>query len=56
MNIMIANSIKVDIINKIFQRTLINEMLIDDNTQIFKNAFNHKVMSVDKINYISKNH
>ena len=29
MNIMIVNLIKIDIINKIFQRTLINEMLID---------------------------
>ena len=53
---MIVNLIKVDIINEIFQRILINEMLINDNAQIFKNAHNHKIISVDKIDYISKNH
>ena len=53
---MIINSIKVDIINEIFQRILINEMLIDDNAQISKNTFNHKVMSINKIDYISKDY
>ena len=53
---MIINLIKIDIINEIFQRTLINEMLIDDNAQISKNTLDHKVMSINKIEYISKNH
>ena len=53
---MIINSIKIDIINEIFQRTLINEILINDNSQISKDALDHKVMNVNKINYISKDH
>ena len=31
-------------------------MLIDYDTQISKDTFDHKVMSVNKINYISKDH
>ena len=53
---MIASLIKVDIINEIFQRILINEMLIDCDTQISKDTLDHNVMSVNKINRISKNH
>ena len=44
---MIVNSIKIDVINKILQRTLINEMLIDDNSQISKNTLDYKIMSVN---------
>ena len=56
MSIMIVNSIKIDIINEILQRTLINEILIDYDTQISKNTLDYNVMSVNKINRISKNH
>ena len=31
-------------------------MLIDDNAQIFKNTLDYEMMSVDKIDYISKDH
>ena len=51
---MIVNSIKIDIINEIFQRTLINEMLIDDNSQISKDAFDYKVINVNKVDCISE--
>ena len=53
---MIVNSIKIDIINKILQQTLINEMLIDYNTQILKDTLNYKVMNVNKIDCISKDY
>ena len=56
MNIIIVNLIKVDIINEIFQRILINEMLINRDTQISKNTLNHKVINVNKINCILKDH
>ena len=56
MNIIIVNVIKVDIINEIFQRTLINEMLINDNAQISKDALNYKVICINKIDCISKNY
>ena len=53
---MIVNLIKIDVINEIFQRTLINEMSIDDNAQISKNTLDHKVMNINKINCISRDH
>ena len=31
-------------------------MLINDNTQISKNAFNYKIMCVNKIDYISRDY
>ena len=31
-------------------------MLIDDNAQISKDAFNYKIMCVNKIDCISRNH
>ena len=31
-------------------------MLIDRDTQISKDAFDHKIITVNKIDYISKNH
>ena len=43
-------------INEIFQRTLINEMLINCDTQISKNTLDHSVMNVNKINRISRDH
>ena len=53
---MIVNLIKIDIINEIFQRTLINEILINNNAQISKDTFNHKMMNVYKLNCISRDH
>ena len=53
---MIVNLIKVDIINEILQRILINEMSINCDTQISKDAFNYKVINVNKIDCISKDH
>ena len=53
---MIVNSIKVDIINEIFQRILINEISIDYDTQISKNTLDYNVMNVNKICRISRDH
>ena len=46
-NIIIINLIKIDIINKIFERILINKMLINNETQISKNAFNYKMININ---------
>ena len=56
MNIIIVNLIKVDIINEIFQRILINEMSIDYDTQISKNMFDYNVINVNRINRISRDY
>ena len=53
---MIVNLIRIDVINEILQRILINEMLIDYNTQILKNTLDHNVINVNKINHISRDH
>ena len=53
---MIVNSIKIDIINKILQRILINEILINRDAQISKNTFNYKVMCVNEIDCISRDY
>ena len=55
-NIMIVNLIKIDIVNETLQRTLINKMSINYDTQISKNTLDHSVMGVNKINRISEDH
>ena len=44
---MIINLIKIYIINQIFERILINEIVINNKTQISKNAFNYKIININ---------
>ena len=53
---MIVNLFKIDVINKIFQRTLINEILIDNKAQISKNTLDYEIININKINCITKDH
>ena len=53
---MIVNLIEIDIINEILQRTLINKILINDNSQISKDTLDYKVMSVNWIDYILRDY
>ena len=56
MNIVIINSIEINIINKFLKRIFINEMLMNNFFQISKNAFDNDIMSFDKIKNVSKDY
>ena len=53
---MIVNLIKIDVVNEILQRILINEILIDDSAQISKDTLDYEVMSINKVDCIMKDH
>ena len=52
---MIVNLIEINIIDELLKRIFINEMLIDNFFQISKNTLDNDIMSLDKIENVSKN-
>ena len=53
---MIFNLIRVNIIDKIFERIFIDKMLIHDNAKVSEDTLNSIVISFDKVKSISRDH
>ena len=56
MNIVIVNSIEINVIDKFLKRIFINEILIDNLFQIMKDMFNNDIISFDKIKNVLKDY
>ena len=53
---MVSSLIKIDIINKIFERALIDKMLINYRSKISKDALNYKIVGFDRVKRVSRDY